>query len=104
MAGSRGFCSDHVPWFISHPASEEELQRGTFGAAPRADLVSRSEKNGGKLYKFLAISWEGNLQLRTPRVYAYGPGLTNLSTSACCHVQLAATLGDESMSGTGGNP
>ena len=52
-------------------------------------------------------SWQflvgGNLQLRTPRVY--GPGLTNLSaTSACCHVQLAATLGDKKMSAMGGIP
>ena len=37
VGGSRGSCSDHVPCFTSHPASEEELQRGTFGATPRAD-------------------------------------------------------------------
>ena len=35
----RFLCTDHVPCFISHPASEEELQSRTFGATPRADLV-----------------------------------------------------------------
>ena len=53
------------------------------------------------IYKFLALFWG---QLTTSNSKGLWTWSDKFVSNFCCHMQLAATLEDENMSGTGGNP